>query len=159
VIRVAKDEHEREFLAIIERHGWHVMLVYGDDAGPNFAYSTGIYERIRQPELIVFGLAVDVSHFLVNDYAARIVKGESFEPGDRYKGFLDHADFTFLNVTDQSVRWKYTTWTSWYYDGAAYPLVQGIWPDKKTGAFPWERGYQPQLRDFQPLLASPPSLQ
>jgi hypothetical protein len=155
---IAKDEHEREFLEIVDRHGWHVMMVHGDDAGPGFAYSTGIFERTGRPELIVFGLKAKVSHFLVNDYAERILKGEVFEVGRRYENFLDDALVTFLSVTDRSVGSEYTTWTSWYYQNGSYPLLQGVWPDKKSGAFPWEPGYAQELIECQPLLAPPPSV-
>ncbi len=154
----AGDDHERNFLEIVDRHGWHVMLVYGDDTGPGFAYSTGIYERTGRPELIVFGLKPKVSHFVVNDYAERTIKGESFEVGRRYEDFLEGSLLTFLSVTDRAVLSEYTTWTSWYYQGSNYPIFQGVWPDKKTGAFPWEPGFAQDLLERQPLLAPSPSV-
>jgi hypothetical protein len=155
----AKDDHERKFLDIVDRYGWHVTGVHGDETGPGFLYSTGIFERTGKPELIVFGLKTEVGHHLINDYAERIIKGEVFEEGRRYEDFLDEALFTFLNVADASVRREYTTWTSWFYQGSAYPIFQGVWPDKKTGAFPWEPGYAEHLAEVQPLLASFPSVQ
>lgn len=65
------DDAEREFLSIIERYRWHVMMVGADVDSPGFAYSTGIFRLTGMPELIVFSLALDVAHFVINEYGNR----------------------------------------------------------------------------------------
>ena len=155
----ANNDHERGLLNTIDRHGWQITYVSSDEKGGSFAYSIGIYERTGKPEIIVFSLGAELCHGLINDYGHRCAEGEVFEKGRHYEGFLDEALFAFLNVTDASVRGKYTLSASWYYQTKDYPLLQGVWPDKTTGAFPWEPGYRPEMVEYQPLLAPSPSVQ
>ncbi|MCP4381393.1 MAG: DUF4262 domain-containing protein [Hyphomicrobiales bacterium] len=152
----AANEQEKRFLEDIERHGWHAMLVVGDDEGPSFAYSTGIFERTGRPEIIVFGLQTEVGNFVVNEYARRAIAGEPIETGRRYDGFLDAFPFAFVDVADVALREKHTTWTAWYYQRRAYPLVQGVWPERETGLFPWEPGFPNEYRQLQPVLGPAP---
>jgi hypothetical protein len=63
----ALDEHDQQFLDIIDEYGWHVMHIGADDEGPAFFYSTGIFGLTGRPELIVFGLPREVGHFVVNE--------------------------------------------------------------------------------------------
>ena len=44
------------------------MMVGADVDSPGFAYSTGIFRLTGMPELIVFSLALDVAHFVINEY-------------------------------------------------------------------------------------------
>lgn len=150
----ATDDAERKFLDIIERFGWHVMLVMGDEEGPGFAYSTGIYRLTGKPELIVFGLAREVAHFVVNEYAARAVTGDAPEPGDLQEGYIEGHPVTFITVDAPDRDREYTTWTSWFYDRKPFPVLQLVYPDSRSGAFPWQPGYREEWRSHQPLLGS-----
>jgi hypothetical protein len=155
----ATDDAERDFLDIIERHHWHVMLVSADEEGPGFAYSTGIYRLTGMPELIVFGLARDVAHFVVNEYGNRVRAGENLSPGEFYDDFLEGHPVTFIQTDSPDRDREYTTWTSWFYDRKPFPVLQLVYPDSRSGAFPWQPGYREEWRDLQPLLGSPPALQ
>jgi hypothetical protein len=39
-----------------------VNLISGDELGPGFAYSFGLYEEFGHPEIIIFGLAAESMH-------------------------------------------------------------------------------------------------
>jgi hypothetical protein len=43
-----------------------VVKVFGDDEGPGFAFTIGLYQRFRHPELLVFGLPLDTMHLMLN---------------------------------------------------------------------------------------------
>lgn len=152
----ALDEHDQKFLDIIEEHGWHVMYVGSDEKGPSFTYSTGIFALTGHPELIVFGLQMDVAHSVVNEYASRLLRGDTFLVGDFYEDFLEGYPVTFMAVEDEEQIKRHATWTGWFYDRRPFPLLQLVYPDSKSGAFPWQPGYREEWRWHQRLLSVPP---
>ncbi len=151
----ALDEHDQRFLDIIDEHGWHVMHVSGDAENPSFTYSTGIFALTGRPELIVFGLPTEVGNFVVNEYAGRLREGEGIEAGDFLDGFLEAHPVTFVAVADPGLVKRYATWTGWFYERRPFPLLQLVYPDSRSGAFPWQAGYRDDWRAHQPLLGSP----
>jgi len=50
-----------------EEHGWFVMKVGEDQDSPAFAYSFGLYEEFRHPEIIIFGLNLSHMHRHINN--------------------------------------------------------------------------------------------
>jgi len=42
-------------------------------------------------------------------------------------------------------------YATWFYDGAHFPALQLIWPDKGR-RFPWQSGFNPDWIWAQPLL-------
>jgi len=60
------DESEGIIRDHIERFGWHVTLIPEDDEGPGFAYSIGLYQSFKQPEVIMFGCPPELMHTLIN---------------------------------------------------------------------------------------------
>lgn len=152
----ALDEHDQKFLDIIDEHGWHVTLVGGDDEGPGFAYSAGIFGSTGRPELIVFGLPMEVGHSVVNEYGNRMRAGETLALGDFYDGFLEGHPVTFISVEDGDQIKQHATWADWFYDRRPFPLLQLVYPDSRSGAFPWQAGYREEWRWHQPLLGPIP---
>jgi len=49
-------------------------MVKGSDYYPSFAYSIGLFETYRQPEVICFGLPDKLGHEIINDVAELIKK-------------------------------------------------------------------------------------
>jgi hypothetical protein len=149
-------------MAMIDEHGWVVRFVWDNEGDePNFHYSAGITERCGSPELLVFGLPKEVGIWIVNEYARRCVAGETLTPGRDYAGFLEGYSVTFVMVDWRiaSRDHDYTTWTDWYYERKGFPLLQLVWPDKKSGAYPWQDGFSSEVRRLQPILGAPPTLQ
>jgi hypothetical protein len=156
-----EDEADKDIMAAIDEHGWAVRFVWDDNGeDPNFHYSAGIYERCGRPELLVFGLSREVGQWVVNEYGQRSSDGEVFEPGTAYEGFLEGHCVVFLAVDSRraSIDHAYTTWTDWYYERNGFPLLQLVWPDPDTDAFPWQADFRDALRTLQPLLGDPPQV-
>lgn len=153
-----RDESDRKLLEIIDEYGWHVTLVTGDDEEPPFAYSTGIFQLTGKPEIIVFGLPQDVAHFVVNEYGNRAKAGEALSAGGYYEDFLEGHPITFVETTEDERDKRYTTWSSWFYGDQPFPVLQLVYPDSQSGAFPWQPGYREEWHWHQPLLGNPPAL-
>jgi len=150
-MREPRDEHEAKTIADVLTHGWHVLKVLEDDAGPGFAYTVGLRHSFGHPELIVVGLAPDVGHALLN------LAGESIRQGGRYAEGIDYDDLLrghacrFRDVPVSQFR-PYLGWALWFYEGPSFPALQLIWPDP-DGRWPWDPAVDPAIRDLQPVIA------
>jgi Domain of unknown function (DUF4262) len=151
-----QSEDDRSFIALIDKYGWAVKSVFDEhNDEPPFNYSAGIYEKLARPELLVIGLPQKVGHWVVNEYAQRCASGSEIVPGGLYDGFLEGHRITFLELDSKTASADYTTWTEWYYHRQRFPLLQLVWPDAVTGAFPWQENCGANCRAAQPLLAVP----
>lgn len=154
---VAKKPAEISFFDIIEKHGWHVMSVANaaDESGPFFSYSTGIYQKLRAPELLIIGLSSNLSARLINIYGNNILnQGAFFEAGKFYSGFLEGFD-VYMTEPDDRARKEFAIWADWYYQRQPFPILQCIWPST-NGVWPWEEAASVELKEMQPLLGSAP---
>jgi hypothetical protein len=61
--------------------GWHVIGVLGDEQGPPFAYSIGLFKTFSHPEVIILGLQPKVAMPLVNDLGRAVRGGAIFRHG------------------------------------------------------------------------------
>src|ERR1700682_4089538 len=79
---------DAKFLEIIEKYGWHVMSVAprlnSDCKEEWFSYSTGLFFRFGQPEIIVLGLDSDTGTRIVNEVGEQMKKGRKFATGIDY---------------------------------------------------------------------------
>jgi len=103
------------FAADVERFGFAVVCVYGDDDGPEFAFSMGLYHTFKHPEIIVFGLSFDLARWVIRELAQRIDDGEKCEVDRLYDGLLEGYQCTFRNVPKDS-----------YPDYFGYMRTQGL---------------------------------
>jgi hypothetical protein len=143
--------HDKDVLLRLEETGWFVNKVFARDGTPNFAYSFGIYERWRAPELIIYGLDLETMHSVINLAASIIQNGARFASGDRTNDLLDGYECAFRTVDPTWYKSTFT-WTSWYYEGAPFPALQIFWPDR-NGRFPWEESCAENLQLLQPDLS------
>jgi hypothetical protein len=145
------NEYERNVLSNIEEHGCSVTSVFDPDENePPFSYSIGITKSCGSPELIVFGLKSNISHWLINEYRRRVGAGEQFVPGVLYLGFLDGFAVRFANVPVES-RDKYMRSTCWLYSGTEFEALQLIWPGT-DGIWPWQPEANNWMKFNQPVL-------
>jgi hypothetical protein len=134
------DEH-------IARHvrdtGWAVQLIPEDESGPGFAYTTGLFHNYGHAELIIFGLAVEDMHAVLNDCGELVKSGRKLEPGQKLGGILGEGyDVLFREVKAPQSYDQHVTYTKAFYKGRDFPLLQVVWPDAR-GRFPG--GSQPLL--------------
>jgi hypothetical protein len=134
---------------IIARVGWMVQLVFsgpGEDE-PSFAYTIGLAAK-GLPELITFSLPAEIAYYALNVLAKRLVDGEQIAIGERVADALQ-ADVilthTAITLTD---RYMFQAKNR----DPHYTALQMVWPDPKTGSFPWEAGYGERYAKLQPLL-------
>jgi uncharacterized protein DUF4262 len=148
-------EHDRNVLERREDHGWFVMKIAEDDRGPGFAYTFGLYEEFKHPELVLYGLDPGHMHRLLNDAGKRIKAGTRYyQDGDVIHDLLEGYRCAFRSVNP---RWysKTCTWALWFYQQRSFPVLQLVWPDKNS-RFPWDTGFDDSLRSKQPDLSQPP---
>ena len=137
----------------IAQHGWHVVKVREDDAGPAHAFSVGLCETHDHPEVVVVGPDLDVLHRLVNAIGEDVRDGWRFEREHAYAGIVTglHCHFRAVHPANYA---DFLGYAGWYYRGAAFPALQCVWPDP-DGRFPWDPGFPTELACQQPDLAEP----
>jgi hypothetical protein len=140
---------EQQVHADVREYGWHVIHVGG--AGPEFAYTVGLYRTFGHPEVVVLGLPGGVAHRLLNAVGAEVRAGRAFAAGSASREILERFDVAFRPVPPEAHRGR-LGWAVWFYDGPAFPALQVVYPDR-DGRFPWEAGVADGLRAAQPVLA------
>ncbi len=144
------DEVRQRVRSDIERFGWHVGKIPGDDRAPPWTFTIGLRESFGHPELIVFGLDLETGHRLLNQIGLAIKQGTRFEDGVRSAGILENHDVGFRSVEP---RWQpvFAGNVAWYYEDTDVPILQCFWPDP-TGRLPWDAGFDDDLSPLQPRL-------
>src|SRR5437868_12056075 len=122
------DDHDRQLLADVEKHGWHVIRVKEDEEGPAFAYSVGLHRSFGHPEVIVFGLPLRVMHQIVNAVGEEVRSGERFEHLDESGEILEGYHVAFRTVERRQYA-DYLGYALWFYRGDGFPALQCLWPD------------------------------
>lgn len=145
------DEKRTEISGNIERFRCHLVMIEPDNYLPGFVYSIGLFQNYNHPEIICFGLKIDVMARIINDACAMIAEGNSIMPNHSYADFLMGVDVQFLNV-DKAYYPDYFGYGSWYYGkDVDFPAMQLVWPDKQN-KFPWEPEFNSDWKFKQPLL-------
>ena len=124
---------------LIAEHGWTVIIVPEDEAGPGFAYSVGLAERFGHPEVAISGLGHDVMHRLINDAAAVVASGTALQDGARTDALLEGYSCA-VRAAAPSNFGDYFGEAQRYYRGQPFDAVQVFWPDR-AGRFPWDSEY------------------
>jgi hypothetical protein len=149
---VAADEHDRKLLSDIERFGWHVLKIMGDETGPEYCFSVGLYYTFGHPEILVMGLSHSVGHQFINLAAGHIANGRVFRPGERTDDLAQGFASTFVPVSINHYQ-EYLGYAIWFYRQLKqpFPVLQLVWPDKQ-GRFPRESDYDERFFKLQRLL-------
>jgi len=132
------DAPEAKVLSDIEEVGWHVILVPEDNQGAGFAFTIGLHHSYGHPEVMMFGLPLNVMHQVLNLVGEAAKIGRRYSAGDRVANLLEGYECTFVNVP-KSAYADFLGYARWYYKGDHFPAVQCVWPDA-SGRFPWEVG-------------------
>lgn len=138
---------------IIDDHGWAVIKVDGSDEEPNYAYSLGLFKNFSHPEVIVFGLAPDVLHQIVNVIGEEVRKGGRFSAPSVSTDVLEGYACAFRQVAPGAVHHYMNGGLTFY--GHEFPAVHCIWPNR-AGHFPWDAEADDSYRRLQPMLSDGP---
>ncbi|PZF84006.1 DUF4262 domain-containing protein [Jiangella anatolica] len=134
-----RDQEDAWLRDTVRRHGMAVQYAAG---APPFAYSVGLF-GLGHPELLVYGLDLQSSAWVLNHLGERVRDGERFGPGRplRLHGWSHRLQlFPFHDGEEPAVLGSAQRF---YGRGPADPVpaLQLIWDDA-DGRFPWDEGYE-----------------
>lgn len=142
--------NDQRTLSDIEKHGLSVIIVERTDYLPSFAYSIGLWQKYKHPEIIMFSLSSSTLHAIINDVADFIKEGHPLEAGRPYDDFFEKGRAQFVNVDKRNLE-DYFGYAIDFYDTFDFPALQLVWTDR-TDKFPWEEGFEEEFLFKQPLL-------
>lgn len=141
---------ERKIVDDVREHGWHVVNVLPERGLPGWAYTIGLYQTYRQPEVILFGLRGETMHGLLNNVGEKVQAGHEYVDEETDEELLTGYLCSFRKVLP---KWYEQTvgFGRGFYGGSRFPLLQLFWPDR-AGKFPWEPKCDDAIRNLQPRL-------
>lgn len=144
---------DAKVLREIHTDGWQItgVLAREQNKGPDFAYSIGLFHSFGHPEIILFGLPIDVCMRAVNVMGIDIRKGMHFLPGGTYNRILSPPHLCSFREVDRRHYQDHVGYALWFYETDPFPLMQCFWSDE-DGHFPWDPECRPYVREGQPLL-------
>jgi hypothetical protein len=153
-------DYEQSIIDNVARYGWQCTKVFDPDGTePGFAYSIGFWETLCAPELIMFGLDVEMMHELLWLMYHQLKEGAQLADGARWPGLLEGFDCISRPVHPSQLKIDYFNSALWYRHhrtgSEALHAYQIFWPSAVDGLFPWEAGADAGVRDAQPLLYLP----
>jgi len=141
---------EKNIINDVESYGWSVALLESDTATPSFAYTIGLWKNFDYPEIIVFGLATNTLHTLLNDVGELIREGKEPSLNTNNDEILNDFPVQFRQVDISNIA-DYFGYAQWFNNHEYFPAIQLFWPDKDKN-FPWDSGYDEKLKFCQPIL-------
>ena len=125
-------------------------ILYSFEEFPGYAYTAGIEETWRQPELIVFGLDYERSTLLLTEAANKIKEGVAFTEYDGHY-LLENMSIMFLEIP-ADVADRFMRETASYHGEKKFRVLQMFWPDEQ-GLFPVDPQCSEEAKRRQPVLA------
>lgn len=141
---------DKEFVKNIKKHGFSSTTVFNDD-GTHFCYSTGFWENLSHPEIVIYGLDADVAHDLLWVCFNRITEGAAFKHLDQSDQILNNYNCMFKLITVFHLK-EHLCFADWYYCRESFEALQLFWPDKE-GRFSWKEGVDHAFAKDQPDLS------
>jgi hypothetical protein len=143
-----RDDHKTRL--DIEKYGLTVIMIEATDYLPSFAYSIGLWEKYKHPEIISFGLTLKTLHAIINDVAELVKGGQKIEIKRNYPDIFNNGRAEFINVDQRNLS-DYFGYAIDFYSSGEFPALQLIWTDRNN-KFPWERNFEEEFIYKQPLL-------
>jgi hypothetical protein len=151
------DKHEQQVIENVSQFGCQVQFVFDPEGNdPDFSYSIGFPSSVGQPEVIVYGLKLEVMHSMVNEMRRQCADGLLLSDWLRVNGLLEGFDCILRRVTDPEAIKKHFGWAIWYHRSQRGlemdEVFQIVWPGALQGLFPWEEGCDEYVGSQQPPL-------
>ncbi|MFI0447358.1 DUF4262 domain-containing protein [Actinomadura sp. 6N118] len=138
------DDIDRQTMENVRTHGWGVINIPADDAGPGWSFSVGLWHSHRSPELAMFGLDMDVTQPVINNLGREIADGRAAADGQERHGLINDYPI-HLKQIDRGWYQTFFGVAMAFYRRPPLPVIQLVWPDL-DGRFPWDaetaEGYQ-----------------
>lgn len=122
----------------IKSNGYHTTAVLEEINFTPFAYSTGIFEKFKIPELFISGLGPNLSEELIENYVGKF-KFSEVPLNRRIKNLSDRFAVYFISLKNSDVA-EYALTSIKFYENRHYQYLQLVFPDL-NGKFPNEIGY------------------
>jgi hypothetical protein len=132
-------EAEEKIISDVERYGFHIAQFHGDGYSPSFAYTIGLFKTYGYPELICFGLNLDLLHSVLWSGKELLDKQPVPDQSIGYPNFLGDYNVRFLTV-DKGWYKDYFGYGYWFNESWDFPALQIVWPDKQA-LFHWEADF------------------
>jgi hypothetical protein len=147
----ADDSVGSKILLDIKHHGWHRMGVYGEEDRPSWVYTIGLHHTYGHPEIVVFGFDLQLLMGIAGTIGNLVKEGRRFEAGTESPDIIERFNCSFVPVDR---RWyeRFFGRGIDYYGGESFPVLQCVYPDAR-GLYPWQAGFDEELREWQPRLA------
>lgn len=151
------DPAEQKCVDDIAEHGCHVIKVFDNEGDlPDFAYSVGLPVSVGQPEVLVYGLRLELMHSMINGIYRQCAEGLLLVDGLRIQGLIEGHDCIARRCIDLNAIEEHLGWALWYHhsqrDQEVEEFYQIVWPGAVDGLFPWEEGASQDVIDLQPAL-------
>jgi hypothetical protein len=146
------DDGERNFVAMIRKHGWFDTTVSGDDEGPGFCYTTGFWLAFQFPELITFSMRAEIAHDTFWYIYRELKAGRTFKIREPTDSIFENLPAMLLEVSEKQFP-EYLGWNRWFYRGDGFRCLQLVWPDRQ-GRFPWNFDMSEGFVNNQPDLTN-----
>ena len=143
-------EAEKKIISDVKQYGFHIAQFHGDGYSPSFSYTIGLFKTYGYPELICFGLNLNLLHSALWSGKELLDKQPAPNQSIGYPDFIGDYDVRFLTV-DKSWYKDYFGYGYWFNGTWDFPALQIVWPDKQA-LFPWEDDFNPNWKWGQPLL-------
>ncbi len=142
-------ENHKKTQLDIDKFGLSVIVVEATEYLPSFAYSIGLWQKYKHPELICFGLSTKTLHTIINDTAKLIESGQYIQPNETYDNIFENSKTEFLKVDNRNLSNYFGTGIDFY--NSNFPALQIVWTDRNN-KFPWETDFETEFIYRQPLL-------
>lgn len=113
---------------------------------------------LAHPEVIMFGLDIELMANVINGIGREISTGRRFDEPGLYEGLIENFACKFLPISTMQHP-LFLGYAMWHRRYVGHPgdlrAVQCFWPDK-SGRFPDEEGCNEHVVQRQPLLQAPP---
>jgi hypothetical protein len=83
-----RDDHNTK--SDIDTYGLTVIMIEATDYLPSFAYSIGLWEKYKHPEIISFGLTLKTLHVIINDVAELVKGGQKIQVKRNYPDIFNN---------------------------------------------------------------------
>lgn len=148
--RYSFDDAKRQVIHDVNTRGWLVVTMLPAVPHPGWAFSVGLYQSFRHPEVVTFGLGRAKMVQIVELIGQAVRAGRPFDAELNTGNLLDEY-VCVLRPVERTWYARVLGFATWFYGGDDFPALQVIWPDKWR-RYPWHTQFDSDLLGQQPLL-------
>lgn len=149
---IGESKFQENVTRIIDEFGCYIIHVINTtedvENEPEFSYSIGLFERFKQPEIIIVGLKKDLRHTLINNICNDYKEGKYLEINKYNSDILDNFECLVVEVEKKYFD-KYLGQALRYYQNESFKALQVIYPTIQ-GLFPWDENFPKNV--IEPVL-------